>query len=61
MSANAKTPVVRAKLGGGMPSHPVLDSSGEHVLIQTSDAKIHRIKVDLPQKPFYLKGWREED
>ncbi len=61
MSPGDKTPVVRAHLGGGMPSHPVLDSSGGYVLIQTSDAKIHRIKVNLPQKPLYLKGWREED
>ncbi len=51
----------RANLGSGMPSKPVLDSGGEHVLIQTSDAKIHRIKVKLPQNPLYLKGWKEKE
>ena len=45
---------------GGIPSRPVLDSSGEHVLVQDSTAKIHRIKVELPKNPFYLKGWKEE-
>ena len=48
---------VRANLGSGMPSRPVLDSTGEHVLIQTSDARIHRIKIDLPYMDF-LKGWK---
>ncbi len=45
---------------GGIPSKPVLDSTGEHVLVQDSTAKIHRIKVELPKNPFYLKGWKEE-
>jgi len=51
----------RGSLGSGMPSKPVLDSSGEHVLVQTSDAKIHRISVTLPKKPLYLKGWKEKE
>jgi type IV pilus assembly protein PilY1 len=50
-----------AKLGSGMPSRPVLDSSGEYVFIQTSDAQIHKIKVDLPVKPMELKGWKNEN
>jgi len=51
---------VRASLGEGMPSHPVLDSSGKYVLVQTSDAQIHRIRVELPVRPLYLKGWKEK-
>jgi type IV pilus assembly protein PilY1 len=50
---------VRTDLGGGMPSRPVLDSKGEHVLIQTSDARIHRIKIDLNYKDLF-KGWTQE-
>jgi type IV pilus assembly protein PilY1 len=50
---------VRASLGEGMPSQPVLDSTGEHVLIQTSDAEIKRIKVELPSSDNF-KGWHEE-
>jgi type IV pilus assembly protein PilY1 len=50
---------VRASLGAGMPSRPVLDSTGEHILIQTSDADIVRIKIDLKVQD-YLKGWQEE-
>ena len=50
----------RATLGQGMPSRPVLDSSGKYVLIQTSDAKIHKIRVNLALKSLYLKGWKEK-
>ena len=50
----------RATLGHGMPTRPVLDSSGKYVLIQTSNAKIHKIGVSLSQKSLYLKGWKEE-
>lgn len=58
-NANTHTSAVRADLGGGMPSRPVLDSTGEHILIQTSDADIKRIKINLKVKD-YLKGWQEE-
>lgn len=50
-----------AKLGSGMPSRPVLDSSSKYVLVQTSDAQIHRIRVSVPQRPFYNLGWSEDD
>ncbi len=43
-----------------IPSRPVLDSTGENVLVQTGDAKIHKIPVKLPEEPNYLKGWKEE-
>ncbi len=45
----------------GVPSQPVLDSSNQHVLIQTSDARIHKIKVELDQSPLTVKGWKEEE
>jgi len=56
----AKAAVYRATLGHGMPTRPVLDSSGKYVLIQTSDAKIHKIRVNLALKSLYLKGWKEK-
>ena len=55
---NGDLSAVRASLGGGVPSRPVLDSTGEHILIQTSDAQIHRIKVNL-RRTSYLRGWRQ--
>jgi hypothetical protein len=51
---------IRAYVGPGMPSRPILDSSGNYVFVQTSDARIHRIKVELPQNPLQVKGWKEE-
>lgn len=47
-----------AKLGTGMPSRPVMDSSGEFVFIQTSDGQIHRMKVNLPRM-IQNKGWKQ--
>lgn len=55
-----KAKAYRVQLGPGMPSRPVLDSSGKNLLVQESTGKIHRIKIDLPLKPLYLKGWKEE-
>lgn len=49
-----------AMLGSGMPSRPVLDSSGQYLFVQTSDAQIHRIKIDLPMLPVQLRGWWEQ-
>jgi len=60
ITEGTKTVGYMAKLGPGMPSRPVLDSSGEYVFIQTSDAQIHKIKVELLFQPFELKGWKEE-
>jgi type IV pilus assembly protein PilY1 len=50
---------LRLPLGAGMPSEPILDSSGKHVLIQMSTAEIKKIGVELLEKPFSFKGWRE--
>ncbi|MBP8646089.1 MAG: hypothetical protein KBH99_08220, partial [Syntrophobacteraceae bacterium] len=60
VTEGSKTVGYVAKLGPGMPSRPVLDSSGEYVFVQTSDAQIHKIKVELLFQPFELKGWKEE-
>jgi type IV pilus assembly protein PilY1 len=60
ISQGTQTVGYAAMLGPGMPSRPVLDSSGEYVFVQTSDGRIHRIKVDLPLRPMELKGWKEE-
>ncbi len=50
-----------ARIGVGMPSLPVLDSSSQYLFVQTSMAQIHRIRVELQDKPLYLRGWKEED
>ncbi len=47
------------KLGEGMPSRPVMDSSGEYLFIQTSNGEIHRLKVDLPS-PVEKSGWKQQ-
>ncbi len=46
------------KIGDGMPSRPVLDSSGEHVFIQTSNGEIHRLRLNLPD-PVQKMGWKQ--
>ncbi len=51
----------RARVGAGMPSRPILDSSGKFLFVQTSDARIHKIKVKLPGNPLKVKGWKEEN
>lgn len=50
-----------ARIGVGMPSRPVLDSSSQYLFVQTSVAQIHRIRVQLQERPLYPKGWKEED
>lgn len=53
--------VFRARVGAGMPSRPILDSSGKFLFVQTSDARIHKIRVKLPGNPLQVKGWKEEN
>ncbi len=60
LPTNGKAAAIRATLGSGMPSYPVIDSSGKYLLVQTSNAKIHKIRVNLAQKPLFLKGWKEK-
>lgn len=60
MPAGQQAKLFRARVGAGMPSRPILDSSGEYLFVQTSDARIHKIKVNLPGNPLQVKGWKEE-
>lgn len=56
-----KIGAVRMSLGTGMPSRPVLDSTGESILIQTSDARLLKIGVDLGfRNKAKIKGWTYE-
>ncbi|HBD07101.1 MAG TPA: hypothetical protein DCZ69_02475, partial [Syntrophobacteraceae bacterium] len=49
---------VQVSIGSGMPSRPVLDSSGTSVFVQTSDARMVRINVDLgPGGRSKVNGW----
>ena len=50
-----------AKIGVGMPSRPVLDSSSQYLFVQTSVAQIHRIRVELQDRPLHMRGWKEEN
>lgn len=54
---------VKVGLGEGMPSQPVLDSKGENVIIQKSDATLKRIGADTDPdadgKPGDVVGWSE--
>jgi hypothetical protein len=38
----------------------VLDSSGQSIIVQMSNADLIRIEVDLPVKRVKVRGWREE-
>ncbi|ROR01935.1 pilus assembly protein [Desulfosoma caldarium] len=46
------------KLGEGMPSRPVMDSSGQYLFIQTSNGEIHRLRVNIPP-PVEKSGWKQ--
>ncbi|MCK8602482.1 pilus assembly protein [Desulfoferrobacter suflitae] len=61
MTSSLDAKAVRAYIGPGMPSRPILDSSGNYLFVQTSDARIHRIKIELPENPLQVKGWKEEN
>ncbi|MFC1835330.1 pilus assembly protein, partial [Thermodesulfobacteriota bacterium] len=50
---------VQVNLGPGMPSQPILDSSGENVIVQSSTADLLVVPVRLPGEPTDVKGWRE--
>jgi type IV pilus assembly protein PilY1 len=53
---------IQVSLGSGMPSRPVLDSSGTSIFIQTSDARLVRIEVNLGQGgESQIHGWTRED
>ncbi len=51
----------RVDLGLGVPSQPVLDSSGQYVIVQTSSGQLSRVGVNLLSPPANLKGWKESN
>jgi Tfp pilus tip-associated adhesin PilY1 len=51
---------VQVSLGSGMPSKPVLDSSGKNVIVQMSDGTLLRVPVTLATKPVQVLGWQEK-
>jgi type IV pilus assembly protein PilY1 len=46
-------------LGLGIPSNPILDTKGEHVIVQMSDSKLIRTPVNLQFKRLKPVGWQE--
>ncbi|MEW6348049.1 MAG: hypothetical protein AB1646_03250 [Thermodesulfobacteriota bacterium] len=48
-----------AKSGTGVPSAPVLDSSGDNVIVQMSNASLLKIPVNLKNQMNTVQGWRE--
>jgi type IV pilus assembly protein PilY1 len=51
----------RVTLGAGVPSQPVLDSSGKFVIVQTSNAELFRVSVALQEKMQQIKSWIEKE
>ncbi len=59
---NGYNPVgVRVSLGTGLPSAPVLDSTGQHVIIQSSNADLLKIGIELIEKGLQIRGWTEKE
>ena len=48
------------RIGTGVPSNPILDSSRKFIFVQTSDGRIHRIPVNIPP-PSLKDNWKEEN
>jgi type IV pilus assembly protein PilY1 len=51
----------KADLGLGVASQPVLDSTGNSLIIQNSQGQITRVQVNLLSPVASLKGWKERD
>jgi hypothetical protein len=49
----------QATILGGIPSRPVLDSSGQHLFVQTSNAAIQVIGIP-PSTAAKIRGWRQK-
>jgi Tfp pilus tip-associated adhesin PilY1 len=58
-SGQAQTYGVQLSLGSGMASMPILDTSGQNVIIQLSDASLMKTPVTLPIQRTQSKGWVE--
>jgi type IV pilus assembly protein PilY1 len=52
---------VQVDLGAGVPSQPVLDSSGSFLTIQLSNARFKTIGVNLLEKMAQIQGWQEKE
>ena len=50
----------RVSLGFGIPSQPVLDSTGDNVIIQKSDGTVVKLKANLLEKRAQVRGWMEK-
>ncbi len=50
----------RGNIGPGVPSQPILDSTGKFVIVQTSNAELFRIPVNLEERMQQIKGWMEK-
>ncbi len=51
----------RVSLGAGVPSQPVLDSTGKFIIVQTSNAELFRVSVNLEERMIQIKGWNEKN
>ncbi len=51
----------RVSLGAGVPSQPVLDSTGKFVIVQTSNAELFRVGVGLEERMQQIRGWAEKE
>ncbi len=51
---------VRVNLGSGVPSQPILDPTGQNIIIQESTAQLKRVGVNLLEKMNQIQGWREQ-
>ncbi len=59
VSGQTQTYGVQVSLGSGMASMPILDTSGQNVIIQLSDASLLKLPVTLPIQRTQSKGWVE--
>ena len=61
--SSSATPMygVKVDLGLGVPSQPVLDSTGKYVIVQTSSGQLSRVGVNLLTPPANLQGWKESN
>jgi len=51
---------LKVNLGSGVPSQPVLNSSGNYLFTQMSTAKMVVTPVNLLEKMNQIQGWREQ-
>ncbi len=52
---------VQVNLGTGIPSQPVIDSTGGFLTIQLSNARFKTVPVNLLEKMSQIQGWQEKE